>query len=139
MLVEFSQMYCALKAGVSGPDIQLPSACSTTLTRKGHSTSQHGACNSTLAEQRGQASPGLGRGNRSAALTAAVARVVVDTQQQRVALGRIGVARQGVLQRGNHLVAVQRDHPVIVVGCTRNLSSVSSHMPASQPLLCKPS
>ena len=58
-----------------------------------------------------------------------MARVVVDAQQQRVALGRVGVARQGVLQRGNHLVAVQRDHPVIVVSCIHITLMSSNHLP----------
>ena len=115
-----------LAAGAPDSDIQLPSACSTILTTVGHGTSQRGACNSVLAEQQRQASPGGGRskGLAAQALTAAVAGVVVDAQQQRVALGRAGVGRQGVLQRGNHLVAVQRHHPVIMVGCTSNTSSV---------------
>ena len=60
MLIDFSKLYWGLETGAPDPGIQLPSACSTILTTKGCSTSQRGACNSTLVEQRGQASPGRG-------------------------------------------------------------------------------
>ena len=51
-------------------------------------------------------------------LTASMACLAIHPKEQGVSLWGPWVACQGVLQRRNELVAVQRDHPVIVVPCT---------------------
>ncbi len=53
-------------------------------------------------------------------LTASVACLAVHPEEQGVALRRAWVACQGMLQGGNEFVAVQRDHPVVMVRCTHH-------------------
>ena len=52
-------------------------------------------------------------------------RIVVHPQEQRVALGRVGVLRQGVLEGGDELVAMQGHHPVIMIRCTCGLHRIT--------------
>ena len=49
--------------------------------------------------------------------TSAVACLAVHPDQQRVALGRVWIAGQHMLQRRNELVAVEGHHAVIMVRC----------------------
>ncbi len=74
------------------------------------------------------ATQGLTRAAPSPSLrrTCAVASVVLDAQDERVALRRAGVPRQRVLQRRDELVAVAGHHAVIVVGCAVPMPSFYS-------------
>ncbi len=51
-------------------------------------------------------------------LTATVTRIVVHPEEQGVALGRVRVLSQRVLQGRDEFVAVQRHHSVVMVRCT---------------------
>ena len=78
-----------------------------------------GAAPGGARAQHAQLDPHRQRGQRSSGKlrTRAVPGVVRDAQDERVALRRVRVAGQHVLQRRDELVAVARHHRVVVVRC----------------------